>query len=317
MADFFSSLLDRSLQQSAVLRPRRLSRFEPLAAVGAKSDAALSDSVAEAPTVGRAFSPRDEWLPMRSSPEPHTPMVGQAASEIGEAETSQSTVDGRLFDELALIDNRLMKIDERIFAASKSLAALDAEPASPVRVSVSQGQAYFRVAEAAMEQPEILSRTARKEGDGANALPLQPRTHPATVRGHDPVVDRHEPRRERLWSKPEAAIKIRPASIAIAAHSPEPRRASKDDHSVQPVAATAEQPMLRPALAPLPRPPAPMIVARRDLSSPPPAPTVHVTICRVEIRATSAPPKAARAPQSATPRLSLDEYLKSRSGGAR
>jgi hypothetical protein len=44
------------------------------------------------------------------------------------------------------------------------------------------------------------------------------------------------------------------------------------------------------------------------------APTIQVNIGRIEVRATPAPPKPAR-PRPARPNLSLEEYLRSRSGG--
>ena len=43
-------------------------------------------------------------------------------------------------------------------------------------------------------------------------------------------------------------------------------------------------------------------------------PTVHVTIGRVEIRATSSPTAENRAPRRSGPKLSLDDYLKARGG---
>jgi hypothetical protein len=66
--------------------------------------------------------------------------------------------------------------------------------------------------------------------------------------------------------------------------------------------------------------------ARRDraMSFPPHAPavpTVHVTIGRIEVRAIASSPSATRSPRSARPesrgpKLSLDDYLRKRNGGA-
>ena len=44
--------------------------------------------------------------------------------------------------------------------------------------------------------------------------------------------------------------------------------------------------------------------------------TIHVTIGRIEVRATP-PPSAPARKQNAAPVMSLDEYLKTRSGGQR
>lgn len=48
-----------------------------------------------------------------------------------------------------------------------------------------------------------------------------------------------------------------------------------------------------------------------------PAPTIQVTIGRIEIRATPPPSTPVRAARSATPKLNLDDYLRSRNGGGK
>lgn len=56
----------------------------------------------------------------------------------------------------------------------------------------------------------------------------------------------------------------------------------------------------------------------RGLSGPSPSPTVQVTIGRIEIRASQpAPRPVATGAKPAAPRMSLDDYLKARSGGSR
>jgi hypothetical protein len=47
------------------------------------------------------------------------------------------------------------------------------------------------------------------------------------------------------------------------------------------------------------------------------APTINVTIGRVEVRATQAQASAPRRAEAHAPRMSLDEYLRRRSGEAR
>jgi len=46
-------------------------------------------------------------------------------------------------------------------------------------------------------------------------------------------------------------------------------------------------------------------------------PTINVTIGRVEVRATQAPQPAQRRAESASPRMSLDDYLRRRNGEVR
>ncbi|MBX3057990.1 MAG: hypothetical protein KF770_16105 [Anaerolineae bacterium] len=51
------------------------------------------------------------------------------------------------------------------------------------------------------------------------------------------------------------------------------------------------------------------------VTPPEPAPTVHITIGRIEVRATPPPPAKAAQKQPRTPVLSLDDYLRQRNGG--
>jgi hypothetical protein len=48
-----------------------------------------------------------------------------------------------------------------------------------------------------------------------------------------------------------------------------------------------------------------------------PAPTIHVTIGRIEVRATPAPASAPPSRPKPAPTMSLDDYLRQRNGGSR
>jgi hypothetical protein len=75
-----------------------------------------------------------------------------------------------------------------------------------------------------------------------------------------------------------------------------------------------------PAFAPLPRHEIPRLRPPAAVGQQPaaPVPTIHVTIGRVEVRAVPAQPvPSARQPKPTGPRLSLDEYLKLRTGGGK
>ncbi|HEV2777780.1 MAG TPA: hypothetical protein VGX25_00110, partial [Actinophytocola sp.] len=72
--------------------------------------------------------------------------------------------------------------------------------------------------------------------------------------------------------------------------------------------ATRPDPPVRPAAPRIP------VVPRR---APVAEPTVHISIGRVEVRATAEPGAPSRAPASGRPRLSLDDYLRGRAGGDR
>jgi hypothetical protein len=55
-------------------------------------------------------------------------------------------------------------------------------------------------------------------------------------------------------------------------------------------------------------------IGKPDYAAESPAPTVHVTIGRIEVRATPAPPAPAPKPRS-TPAMTLEEYLQRRTTG--
>lgn len=83
---------------------------------------------------------------------------------------------------------------------------------------------------------------------------------------------------------------------------------------------TATAVVLRPPMPVLPRPdarrserPAPAIGRETPPASPA---TIQVTIGRIEVRATPAPDSPARSSRATTPALSLEDYLRQRSGGA-
>lgn len=89
-------------------------------------------------------------------------------------------------------------------------------------------------------------------------------------------------------------------------------------------AANGQPPVIRPILQPVRQELSTELIsgeARRTAgagprSAPPAQPAIHVTIGRIEVRATPAPAPAPRKPATA-PVMSLDEYLKMRNGGRR
>jgi hypothetical protein len=70
----------------------------------------------------------------------------------------------------------------------------------------------------------------------------------------------------------------------------------------------------RPVVLP-PPPTRPMVPDQRAAVQESPAPAIHVTIGRIEVRATQPTPAKVEKRQPQTPPLSLDEYLRQRNGG--
>jgi hypothetical protein len=128
---------------------------------------------------------------------------------------------------------------------------------------------------------------------------LQPQFHsrpklvtPSASESTPADVTRDRPRELR----PEKVIELKP--VEREAH----RRltSGRDVHAISP----------RPVS---PRFPAPT----QQAGSPPLAPTINVTIGRIEVRATQPPRAPAPTPRAHVPAMSLDEYLRQRAGGNR
>lgn len=74
------------------------------------------------------------------------------------------------------------------------------------------------------------------------------------------------------------------------------------------------RPILQPVIRPAVTPRAPQVIVQRERKS---APTIQVTIGRIEVRTASGPAAPSPAPRSGGPKLNLEDYLKSRGGGSR
>jgi hypothetical protein len=93
--------------------------------------------------------------------------------------------------------------------------------------------------------------------------------------------------------------------------------------SSDPLAQTSPDSLLRPRVSPAPSFPTQQAaidnLPRERNNSQAPQPTIQVTIGRIEVRAVTMPPppQAPRSRKKSQPSLSLDDYLKQRSGGQR
>lgn len=134
-----------------------------------------------------------------------------------------------------------------------------------------------------------------------------------------PTIQRHVEHRELIREIVQPAPRVDP--VQQEAKSTPPQREVHVVRRVEtavpsPTAAKTQQ-AISPRLAPQMQ--SPRVQKLADVSTPiiestPPA--IHVTIGRIEIKATNAPAQPSRQ-RALTPKLSLDEYLKARSGGGR
>jgi hypothetical protein len=146
--------------------------------------------------------------------------------------------------------------------------------------------------------PSIIPRTQEKQG--RDAMPSRSTPQPAAATRHE--VEAPRPAEGRRENPPRERVRL------AAQHQPAPR-------IVPPPRARLE-----PAPVPEPRERIGRVAGEQNPASAP-APAIHVSIGRVEVRAVAAPPTPARnrpAPAaSASPGVSLDEYLRRRDGGRR
>jgi hypothetical protein len=168
---------------------------------------------------------------------------------------------------------------------------------------------------------------------------LQPSSPPAAAHiepPHTPSASDTPPRDgadRSVWPAPAAPALV--IERVVVSEPPHPADAPRP----APPSLVVAQPRVAPAPADIqPRPHAPLTLdqlpinprsasmqsARRSIppsAAPQPAttaePTIHVTIGRVEVRATPQPAPAAKPTSAAAPTMSLDEYLRARDGGRR
>jgi hypothetical protein len=113
---------------------------------------------------------------------------------------------------------------------------------------------------------------------------------------------------------------VHPApATSVPAHVTAPPRSAPAPVVVTPPPRSAPAPVIvKPRVAPAPAALASaQAPTQPEPATPEPAPIIQVTIGRIEVRATPPPSQPARGARPAGPALSLDEYLRSRSGGSR
>ena len=155
----------------------------------------------------------------------------------------------------------------------------------------------------------VLERLVEKAPSHRSAAPVVPQPHAQVSIGTIRATND---------GRPDARLAVLPPSTA-AQNRPATGQRSKVDRDVSPTLAPAAQRQTRTgALHPQP---GPQRRARgRDepvTTASPPAPTVHVTIGRIEVRAVPAGVAQRTPAQRQRPALGLEDYLRSRAGGSR
>jgi hypothetical protein len=302
MSDYLSSLVEKNLSLQESLRPLPHARFEPSSLLGVDPVTAEMDPTSQPPPDA---PPRVD--PAYASLPPDTsPRVDPAYASLPPDSSPAEFRPAPLFPGPALTGPRLEG-----GPPARPAPPFDLPGVQPYRGRLDPPPAVLPAPEAKTARqitptpsPEAPGRAQSGSDHETGSLPPRTPSQPADAP--------HPPREYLLERIVERTLVPAPAttgqlSTATAAQpvSASPQSAAANAPAPDPGPASRE---LRPLVPPLP-----------DLTvhqAAPPAPTINVTISRVEVRA--APPSAAPRRSSPQPKLmSLDEYLQSRSSGER
>jgi hypothetical protein len=284
MKDLFASLVDRSLARMPVLERRQPTLFEPAldAAVSAELQEKENFVESETPTRPLKQSAKNPAPQPSSKPEePEAPAVETRPARrqrIRETPTPEQDV----------VTTHLASVSSAPVTEPK--ATRPEEPVKPSVIAAPKPQTLTpeRTIETIVEKTierEVIKEQATEE---PAIKEIQTFTHP-----HPQPQTLHRDEGKPAPQPPKVEVK----------HLPAPKEAP-------PIKPLVPKSPIRSQ----PTPPKMRAVSRADSKRPatPPAPVINVTIGRVEVRATAPMPTKAQTARPAGPKLSLDDYLRSR-----
>ena len=347
MSDFFSNLLDRSLSRAPVLQRRRPSLFEPApqgyevgGAVGRSSAVLESESVAEPQPPLRAGKFAPASLPSEmSSPEPRTFLREREDSDSHSARVEHPPAAARTAEIFPATHGALDESAKSVSGTGRQDHRGN-EPRPqilPVTVVATTGDApaELKLLQRRRDGSETINEGPRQDiihvENPASAV-LANRREPGHRLHEDSEPVRNEPRRDNNSDgKPVVAVLATRREHDPHAQTPLVAKNAKID-SAAPQREASHKPHVEPeSIRPGKKNPvvsavstlAPRSVpshqksqsAPQQHAAPPPQPTIQVTIGRIEVRAAPVPAASARPARPAAAKLSLEDYLRSRSGG--
>lgn len=308
-ADFLTNLLDRALERTPVLQRRRPSRFEPVpdtASVGPALRGTAAGYGEKEPTAEIELCEVRDAPAFRST----TAMPRRAAVVRPPAPIAQDTGLDSIRSEEPIRPVASTGSEARQGSREETALSSLLVQATPKSVSAPPPPLVHTTPKPVTAVTPPMIETIVEEVE--KPWPVIRSAHPSEGKISTPVV-----------VAPPSPFPLRPIVVPI----------SKRDHITETKAApygvsqkremTAAsvrpaQPAAPSVLLPLPRSPLPTMRSQPTIRQEAPPPTIQVTIGRIEVRAT--PPQAAspgRGTRPATPKLSLEDYLRSRSGGTR
>lgn len=307
MSDLLASLVDRALDRAPVLQRRQPTLFEPVveAAFSERSQFGNASSLPEEETLAeRDSSPGQRKSGLTGNPSHFPP----PSSPLEEPQSQH--VEPRPTRQRRDPDVNPLQENDRENARRESVltATVTESAANPIAREERTSRGLMPRAIAKPEEitvaPQRLIETIVERRVEREIISEHLRDTPAVEEAHTfarPLTSPREPSRDHDGEQAKQPSKAETKQI-----SP-----PKEETTIKPI--TQKKPAPRRDTAPLVRA-ASRIESARALKQPTP-PTIHVTIGRVEVRAT---PHATGQPQAARPagpKMSLEDYLRSRGEG--
>ena len=329
MNDFLANLVERSLAPRPAVQPRLISLFEPLSADGPaifphddQPQPPAIEKQSEAIPDG-ASQLESHW---RTSPE-RTVLVEtiQAPSTLHAEQPRRERLEAQ-----PSIPARSKKVDVIDVRAESHTDHEPAAPPNSARPTVPNEKSTGPVA----REPKKIQSTelvANTETETAK-LDVRERHAPRKIFAARELAviafpeksGTDQPRDARRQDYPDAPSVT---SIPSVAHHPEKKRSNEVLVNIEPeltetiardrrapgkVFPAREIQLVQPRPAPITR-----VLSRQPPDVPAPERSIHVTIGRVEVRATLPASLRSQTPRTSAPIMSLDEYLRERAGGSR
>lgn len=295
--EFLSGVLDRSLGRVPVVQRRRQSLFEP-----------------------EPMAARARVVPLDSRGQ------REAGEEATDRETS-ATLESIAPQPPRAPSHRGARVTARMVATQDGgrEAAGSEEATAPIRFRESRpehsGDREAPALPREIPKPEPLADAARLRAPEPSEEWEAVDSPPPVRRRRNPEERMTPPLDSSLRRATEKHSDSRPTGVDSARRMNPPTDSGLgrplEKRAVGPVKVPVQASLQQPAPHPSPRQAAESRSTRARLphETAPQAPTIHVTIGRIEIRAVAAATRPPLAPQPAAPRLSLEAYLRSRGAG--
>lgn len=330
MNDFLASLVERSLAPRPAVQPRLISLFEPLSA--AAPAIFPNDDQPQPPTIEKPSEAIPEGVSQLESHWRTSPERTVLAETIQAPPTLHAEEPRReRLEEPRSIPPQSKEAGVTGVRAEPDREHEPATPPNDARPKLPNEKSTGPVAREPEKKPatELVAnaetKTAKPDARERHAPRKIFAARELAVIAFPEKLETDQPRDAR---RHEDQDPHGPVSIPPVAQQPEGKRSSEAPARIEPeltetitrdrrapgkILPAREIQLVQPKPAPL----ITRIPSRQPPQLPAPERSIHVTIGRVEVRATLPAPARSKSPQASTPIMSLDEYLRERAGGSR